>query len=93
MTPAVALSGKVAMVGFLYQLLGFDQGTGGAYVYEQDGTTGRWKRVDVLTLDKETNASAKFGWSVDVEANKRQPLIVVGAHGENSKAGSVHVFQ
>jgi len=60
--------------------LGFDEWTGGAYIYKQDGTTGRWKRVDVLTPGKETDASAKFGWSVDVDVNQRQPLIVVDAH-------------
>ena len=35
MTPVIALSSKVAMVGFLYQLLGFDQGVGGAYIYNR----------------------------------------------------------
>ena len=32
MAPAVSLSGKLAVVGFSYQVLGFDQGTSGAYV-------------------------------------------------------------
>jgi len=92
-TPAVALSGNVAVVGFLYQMMGFDQGTGGAYVYEQDETTGRWKRVDILNPDEAIDGTARFGWSVDVDAHQENPLIVVGAHGENEKAGSVYVYQ
>jgi len=94
-TPHVAISGNIAVVGFVYQVLGFDIGTGGAYVYEQDTATGRWKREDVLKPEPGDNIdnSAKFGWSVDVDADQKEPLIVVGAYGENDKAGSVYVFQ
>jgi len=95
-TPSVALSGNVAVVGFLYQLLGFDRGVGGAYVYEKDAQNGRWKRTDVLTPEEKDDgidSSAKFAWAVDVDARQREPLIVVGAHGENYRAGSVYVFR
>jgi hypothetical protein len=94
-TPHVAISSNIAVVGFLYQRIGFDQEMGGAYVYERDPSTGRWKRVHIIMPgeDEDIDASARFGWSVDVDANQANPLIVVGAFGEAENRGSVYVYE
>ena len=92
-TPAVAMSGRIVVVGFLYQVLGNNQGWGGAYIYEQDKKTGRWKRFDVLVPNEDIDQTARFGWAVAVDANQENPLVVIGAHGTNSRAGAVYVFE
>lgn len=94
-TPAVSLSGDVAVVGFLYHVFESGQGTGGAYVYERNVNTGRWRRADILTpaADGGIDTSANFGWSVGVDARQERPLIAVGAFGENDEQGSVYIFE
>jgi len=56
-TPSVAISGNVAVVGFLYRILGLDQGVGGAYVYERDERSGKWTKVDELTPNNDGGSS------------------------------------
>lgn len=98
-TPAVSLSGNVAIVGFLYVSDDIEQGDvgystqttsiDGVHVYEQDSAD-QWKLVDILIPSAGIDLSTSmFGWSVDIDTKQSNPLIVVGAYGENS----VYIFE
>ena len=86
-TPSIAISGKVVIVGFLY---GLDTGElGGVHIFNQDSEHNLWNRGDILLPSDSLDTNAFFGWSLDVDTQQDYPLIVVGAHGDNS----VYVFE
>jgi len=91
--PAVALSGKYAVVGFKYYKSANGTLTGGVQVYKLNEATGSWAEDEVLVpSDKVFNSG--FGWSVDIDAQQlRDPLVVVGAHLDNERTGAVYVFE
>jgi len=90
--PAVALSGKYAVVGFKYYKSANGTESGGVQVYKLNEATGSWVEDEVLVpSDKVFNSG--FGWSVDIDAQQlRDPLVVVGAHLDNERTGAVYVF-
>ncbi|KAL9190820.1 hypothetical protein ACHAXT_000526 [Thalassiosira profunda] len=92
-TPPVALSGNVAVIGYIYQIVGFGVSQGGAYVYERDPDTGKWALAQVLVPEEGVDGTARFGWSVAVDASTDNPLITVGAFGEADGRGSIYAFE
>jgi len=78
---AVAISGDTAVVGAYEHV----DGRGAAYVFVRSG--GTWtQQAKLFAVDAAKNDY--FGWSVAVSGD----TAVVGAHGDNSYAGSAYVY-
>jgi hypothetical protein len=80
----VSVDGDVVVVGAMFS----DVNKGAAYVFETNVTTDIWELTATLTAD-DGSENDQFGSSVAVSNG----TIVVGAPNDNSRTGSVYVFQ
>jgi hypothetical protein len=79
---SVSLSGNTALIG----AAGTETNTGSAYIYTRVGTL--WNQ-QVRLVSPQPKQNGSFGYAVALDGN----MAVVGAFGENSGKGQVHVFQ
>lgn len=82
---SVAIDGDRAIIGARYEDSNGMIDAGSAYVFHRSGST--WTQQQKL-VGSDQAANDNFGWSVAIDGDR----IVVGAHREDSDAGSAYVF-
>ena len=86
----VSISGNIVIVGSSEDG-DSGTGTGSAYIFEKDGSTGFWNETAKLTNSDEA-VTDLFGYSVSVSGN----IVIVGAildDGNEENSGSAFVFE